>query len=71
MINSHKRAHAVLKRLEREGLIPADLARLAIWRDLRNQNFHGARRAKRLLERFCERDIDPSGWIRALRDVGA
>ena len=71
MANPHRRAHRVLRQLEREGLIPVDLARLAIWQKLRELRWRGARSAMQLLERFCERDIDPNGWIRALRDAAS
>jgi hypothetical protein len=50
-------------------LIPADLARLEIWQRLREMDWRGAKRAAELLERFCERDVDPNGWIRTLRDA--
>lgn len=64
-----KRANRVLSLLERENLIPVDLARLSTWQLLRKANIHGALKAKKLLERFCERDVDPNGWISALRDA--
>jgi len=69
MANPHRRANSVLRQLEREGLIPVDLARLDVWQRLREMDWRGAKRAAELLERFCERDIDPNGWIRTLRDV--
>lgn len=69
MTNPHKRANAVLRQLEREGLIPADLVRLETWQRLRALGFRGALRAKELLVRFCEREVDPNGWIRAVRDA--
>jgi hypothetical protein len=69
MKNPHKLADSVLRQLEREGLIPVDLARLAVWQQLRNMHFRGARRATELLVRFCERDVDPNGWIRTLRNA--
>lgn len=67
MNNPHKRADSILRQLEQEGLIPRELARHAVWRDLRALGFHGAQRAKLILERYCDREIDPAGWIRALR----
>ena len=70
MINPHKRANRVLWRLEREGLIPVDLARLEPWQRLREMRWRGASAAHQLLERFCDREVDPSGWIRALRHAG-
>lgn len=70
MANPHKRANAVLSQLEREGLIPPDLARLEPWQRLRALRYRGALRAKELLVRYCEREIDPHGWIRALWDAG-
>lgn len=69
-MNPHKRANRVLRQLEREGLIPIDLARLAVWRQLREAHWRGALRAKELLVRFCQRDVDPNGWIRTLRNAG-
>ena len=67
--NPHRRANSVLRQLEREGMIPVDLARLDVWQRLRELDWRGARRAFVLLERFCERDVDPNGWIRTLRDA--
>jgi hypothetical protein len=69
MNNPHKRAAAVIGQLERERLIPSDLARLDSWQRLRALHWRGALRAKQLLERYCDRDTDPHGWIRALQDA--
>ena len=70
-MNPHKRANSVLRQLEREGMIPVDLARLGLWQRLRELDWRGARRAVELLERFCERETDPNGWIRALRGAAS
>jgi hypothetical protein len=69
LVNPHRRADRVLRQLEREELIPPDLARLEVWQRLRELRWRGASRAQELLERFCQKEIDPNGWIKSLRDA--